>query len=199
MHRVAFLLLFWVVAAEGHHGSAASYDVDNIVTIEGEVLSVSWRNPHVRMQLLRTVEGGENEVWEIESASANGLQRVGIGPEVVAVGDHVSLTGGLSRHGLSAMAAFVMTRSDGTEVALWPQRARRMGQDVERVPIMAKRLPSSAPRSPGPVTCARHWFGRSPKNALRTGPAPNDSCESPITRISVDNGDGDSGRPVNVR
>ena len=113
-----FLLVLGLVSAEAHHGSAFYYDLENIVKIEGEVLAISWRNPHVTMDLRRTDDGAANEVWGVESSSANTLLRIGIEQGVVAVGDHVTLTGALSRHGLPAMAAFVITLEDGTDLPI---------------------------------------------------------------------------------
>ena len=130
-----FLLVLGLVSAEAHHGSAFYYDLENIVKIEGEVLAISWRNPHVTMDLRRTDDGAANEVWGVESSSANTLLRIGIEQGVVAVGDHVTLTGALSRHGLPAMAAFVITLEDGTDLPIWPRPAMRLGYEVKPAPI----------------------------------------------------------------
>ena len=132
-----FLLVLGLVSAEAHHGSAFYYDLENIVKIEGEVLAISWRNPHVTMDLRRTDDGAANEVWGVESSSANTLLRIGIEQGVVTVGDHVTLTGALSRHGLPAMAAFVITLEDGTDLPIWPRPAMRLGYEVKPAPISA--------------------------------------------------------------
>ena len=132
-----FLFVLGLVSAEAHHGSALYYDLENVVKIEGEVLTISWRNPHVMMSLRRTDDGAVNEVWEVESSSANTLLRVGIEQDIVAVGDHVILTGALSRHGLPAMAAFVITLENGTEFPIWPRPAMRLGYEVKPAPISA--------------------------------------------------------------
>jgi len=132
------LLLLGPATALAHHGSAYYYDLDKMATIEGEVLSVSWRNPHVKMKVQGSMDGGESIIWDIESASPNGLQRVGIESDVVAVGDRVSLSGALSRTGLPAMAAFLLVKADGTEIPIWPQRAERMGQQVELAEVPAE-------------------------------------------------------------
>ncbi len=139
MRPVTLLLLVLVGPglATAHHGSAYYYDVENLASIEGVIVSASWRNPHVMFELERTLADGSTELWEIESASWNGLQRVGIGRDDVPIGAHVTLTGALSRTGLPAMAAFIVTLDDGTEIPIWPQRARRMGQEVRRVAASA--------------------------------------------------------------
>ncbi len=131
--ELALLVLLAPAQALAHHGSAYYYDLDNLASIEGDIIYVSWRNPHVLLEIERTLENGTTEIWEVESSSRNSLQRVGIESDVVSVGDRVTLTGALSRTGLPAMAAFLMKLDDGTEVPIWPQRAERMGQEVHRV------------------------------------------------------------------
>ncbi len=134
---VLLLSLFMPGLASAHHGSSYYYDVENLVSIDGVIVSASWRNPHVMFGLERSFADGSTEVWEIEAASWNGLQRVGIGEDDVAIGQHVTLIGGLSRTGLPAMAGFIMTLDDGTEIPIWPQRARRLGQEVRPVAASA--------------------------------------------------------------
>jgi hypothetical protein len=80
MYRVLIvcLLALGLTPAMAHHGSAHYYDLDTVARVEGEIVSVSWRNPHVMLQLRRTDDGGANEVWEIEGSSVNSLARVGV-------------------------------------------------------------------------------------------------------------------------
>jgi len=139
MYRVflSCLLMIGLTQASAHHGAALYFDLDNIATVEGEVIAVTWRNPHVMFQIRRTDDGGLHEVWDIEASSANALLRVGIERDVVEVGDHVILTGALSRHGLPSMAGHVMTLEDGTDVPIWPRPAMALGQDVRPAPISA--------------------------------------------------------------
>jgi hypothetical protein len=53
-------------AASAHHGTAPYFDLDNIARVEGEIVAVSWRNPHVTFQLRRIDDGGRNEIWQLE-------------------------------------------------------------------------------------------------------------------------------------
>ena len=133
------LLLFLALAAAGpllaHHAVGVAYDTENLGTVEGTVVDVFWRNPHVVVSVERTLENGEREIWEAESGSTNSLERLGIERDIVQIGDRVALMGALSRRGLTTMAAYTMTLADGTEVPLWPQRAARLGRDVTPAPI----------------------------------------------------------------
>jgi hypothetical protein len=137
MNRKLILVLAAVVSttASAHHATTVAYDVNNLGTIEGTVVSVFWKNPHVVLTIERVSEGGTRETWTAESGSPNSLARVGYDSTVVSVGDHVSLLGALSRQGLPAMAAYTMTLADGTEIPLWPQRANVIGRGVPPAPF----------------------------------------------------------------
>jgi len=122
-------------ASFAHHATTVAYDVNNLGTIEGDVVEVFWKNPHVVLTIERVSESGVRETWTAESGSPNSLLRVGYDSSVVSVGDHVTLLGALSRQGLPAMAAYTMTLADGTEIPLWPQRAKAIGRDVPPAPF----------------------------------------------------------------
>jgi hypothetical protein len=146
---VACLLALGLAPTLAHHGSAHYYDLDNVAKLEGDVVSIAWRNPHVTFELRRTDDGGVNEVWKVEGSSANALLRVGIAPDVVDVGDHVVLTGALSRHGLPEMAGHVMTLADGTDVPIWPRPARLLGQEIRPAPLSAAAAEAARSRARG--------------------------------------------------
>lgn len=137
MNRIAAasLALFFSAAALAHHATTVAYDMNNLGAIEGEVVSVFWRNPHVVLEIERVSESGVVETWTAESGSPNSLQRIGYDSSVVSVGDHVTLYGALSRQGLPAMAAYTMTLANGSEVPLWPQRAQGIGRGVPPAPF----------------------------------------------------------------
>ena len=137
MMRIGMLCLALVPAAPllAHHAVGVAYDTGNLRTVEGEVIRLFWRNPHVVVTIERVLENGEREIWEAESGSTNSLERVGIDRGIVQIGDTVALTGAPSRRGLTTMAAYIMTLADGTEVPLWPQRAAQIGKDVASAPI----------------------------------------------------------------
>lgn len=128
-------VLLTAAPAAAHHAVNVAYDTETVSTVEGVVIDIFWRNPHVVLTIERTLEDGEREVWEVESGSTNSLERVGIGRDIVAVGDTVALTGSPSRRGLTTMAAYLMTLADGAEIPLWPQRAARLGTEVVEAPI----------------------------------------------------------------
>jgi len=149
MYRVLVLcmLAFGLTPAMAHHGTVNYFDLDNVATIEGEIVSVAWRNPHVAFELRRSDDGGANEIWEIEGSSMNALARVGVGPGAVSVGDHVQITGALSKFGLAQMAGHVMTLADGTEVPIWPRPAMKLGKEVRPAPLSSAAIEEERARA----------------------------------------------------
>ena len=89
---VSLLVALIAAPCMAHHATAPHYDFNNTTTIEGQVTSVFWRNPHVRLTLDVTGEDGEVEGWDVEAGSVNALERVGFGPDTIAVGDRVRVS-----------------------------------------------------------------------------------------------------------
>ena len=61
---VAILALAPLLAL-GHH-SNAEYDSSVVQELQGEVVSVSWRNPHVRLVLRAENADGTSTLWDLE-------------------------------------------------------------------------------------------------------------------------------------
>ena len=136
MGRIQAVCLALIVSADAlAHHAFTGYDTDNLQSIEGEVTAVFWRNPHIVVSIERVLENGERETWEAEGGALNSLLRAGVGRDVVAVGDHVSLFGALSRREQHHMAVYTMTASDGSQAPLWPRRAVQIGADVGVAPF----------------------------------------------------------------
>ena len=89
--------------AIAHHSTRVFYDYDTDIEIEGEVTWVFWKNPHIRFNLIRHDVAGGEELWELEAGSVNTLERVGIGEDVLKIGDVVRVAGPSSRHGLNTI------------------------------------------------------------------------------------------------
>ena len=50
---LALLVLLSPAHTLAHHGSAYYYDIDNLASTEDEALAMSWRNPHVMLEIGR--------------------------------------------------------------------------------------------------------------------------------------------------
>ena len=120
---IALLSSLIPIIGSSHHAAAGLYDREAVGMIEGEVVSVFWRNPHVRFTVESLGEDGVSETWEIEGGSVNTLERVGIYASTVQVGDHVSFWGFPGRNGQQVIFAREMTLSGGRRVPLAPIEA----------------------------------------------------------------------------
>ena len=104
-------------AATAHHSKSAFYDLDRISEIEGEVTRIMWRNPHIRFWI-ETESGGEQATWEVESTPPGILERHGIGPDVLAVGQTIRIAGTPGRNDMHIMDVTNILMPDGREVLI---------------------------------------------------------------------------------
>jgi hypothetical protein len=124
MTRSGTLLAVLLLAgnAHAHHSFGAFFDVQTVGEISGELVEAHWVNPHTTFSV-RTDNG---ELWTIETAPVNSLQRMGLA-NTVSVGDRVAFYGAFSRIGRNELLAINMTLPDGREVLLDPGLTPRFG------------------------------------------------------------------------
>jgi hypothetical protein len=102
MRRNLVVLLVAAVALAGarayaHHSFAATYLEDRMVTIEGELMSFAFRNPHSFVHLNVKEKDGKIVRYAIEWGGAGQLGQQGVTRETLRVGDHVVITGNPGR------------------------------------------------------------------------------------------------------
>jgi len=78
--------------AAAHH-SYAAFDRCQPVTLEGDVDSVEWVNPHIRIHM-RTADSG---AYFVEWFSLIQLQQAGIEPDTLKAGDRILVSGSAMR------------------------------------------------------------------------------------------------------
>jgi Family of unknown function (DUF6152) len=88
------------VPARAHHSHPAFYDACTSVTIEGQIDSVQWKNPHVLLDVT-TTDGKE---YRADWTSMGALERNKIEPP--KVGDRVVITGNPMRDVAEIRARF---------------------------------------------------------------------------------------------
>ena len=115
--------------ATAHHSKAAFYDLDSIREIEGEVTRIMWRNPHIRFWV-DTDMAGEQATWEVESTPPGILERHGIGPEVLAVGQTIRIAGTPGRNDMRIMDVTNILMPDGREVLIQRDAEPRWSDDT---------------------------------------------------------------------
>jgi hypothetical protein len=118
------------------HHSTAEYDASKFVEARGEVVSVIWRNPHVRFQVSTKAIDGNEQLWDIESADLTRLDRAGLPRDLLQVGDVVSFAGNPSTRTERRLYVTNLLVRDGREILLrgnvpvrWPD-ARAVGTEV---------------------------------------------------------------------
>ncbi len=106
------------VAAAAHH-SRTQYSGSEVQEIQGELIAVSWANPHATFGVRVTNAAGETATWQLESwGSPYVLSRMGVTQEQFVVGSQVRLAGRVSTLVPNRFLLTNMLRPDGTEVVL---------------------------------------------------------------------------------
>ncbi len=122
---ITLAAILLVPPAIAHHAFVAVYDPAQIVEIEGEVVSIAWRNPHITLTI--RVNGPDDEPvdWAIEGNSKNMLARMDISEGLVSAGDNVRIAGNPARGDQNRLFVTNILLADGLElVTLTQQRPR---------------------------------------------------------------------------
>ena len=115
------------LAAAGHH-SMAEYDRSNVTELEGEVAAVSWRNPHILLDVATTDASGRKVVWNVEGGAVSAQRRRGVEGGLVQVGDRVRIAGWPSiRRPLHMLVNHVLM-PDGVELLVGSVREPRWSE-----------------------------------------------------------------------
>jgi Family of unknown function (DUF6152) len=101
------------IPAFGHH-SFAMFDHDKQVTLVGTVKEFQWTNPHCWIQLLVASADGTPLEWGIELDSPRSLVRTGWGPQLVKVGDKITVVVYPKKDGTNAGGYHSGIAADGT-------------------------------------------------------------------------------------
>jgi hypothetical protein len=127
MRRIvlALLLLVLPALALAHH-SGSEYD-RTTVEIEGTLVELVWRNPHVHFGVRTTDTTGKAVVWDIEANSVSILSRTDANPDNLKLGDRIKVAGAPSRQTPNKMWASNILPANGREVVLGPGIPPRWG------------------------------------------------------------------------
>ncbi len=119
---VTILLLPFISSA---HHSRVDFDTSSVIEVEGELLNVTWRNPHPTFRVRASNSRGEEQLWEIEASGIYVLERSGISGDEFPIGEHVRVAGWQSRINPSGLYITNMLLPNGAEVVLRPGGERR--------------------------------------------------------------------------
>ncbi len=101
----------------GHH-SFTEYDSSVVRELQGEVVSVSWRNPHVLMSIRTENADGTEAVWDLEAQDVNSLSRRGLDGSLINVGDTIRVAGHASTRRTNNMSITNVLLPSGTEISI---------------------------------------------------------------------------------
>ena len=101
-----------------HHSLAVEFDSTSIVTVEGVVNEVWFKNPHVRYYLTVVDESGEDVEWDTHAHNIGGMTRQGYTKDSVKVGDTVIMEGHGTRDGSPKLFIRAWTLPDGVRRAV---------------------------------------------------------------------------------
>ena len=79
-------------SAAAHH-SMSEFDRSVVREVEGVVSRISWRNPHILLEVTSTDDNGAEAVWYLEGSAVSAQRRRGVTGDEIAVGDAVRVAG----------------------------------------------------------------------------------------------------------
>lgn len=89
--------LAFVGRAYAHHSFAATYFVDQSVTVNGTVKEFLWRNPHSFIKVEGPDDKGVMQTWSIEWGGGAQLSQAHVTRDTLKPGDHVVIVGNPGR------------------------------------------------------------------------------------------------------
>ena len=97
--KAAAGLLLAAMPTLAHHSFMAEYDESRLITLNGTVTKVYWKNPHVTFALDVKDGSGKATNWELELGSPNALLSQGWKVDSLKQGARVAVTGFGARNG----------------------------------------------------------------------------------------------------
>jgi hypothetical protein len=117
---LTILVLLTLPSMAFPHHSRAAYDADTVTVIEGDLVDVRWRNPHIVFTLRVTDANGIESTWRMEAGSIYMLRRGGLTEESFRTGQRVRVAGHLSKTTDRDFLSNSILFPDGREVMAMP-------------------------------------------------------------------------------
>ena len=124
---VASSLVALPVIVSAHH-SMSEFDQNTVTEIEGEVVHISWKNPHVLFDIATTDDAGSEVVWRLEGGAVSTQRRRGLTAGRVNVGDHVRAAGSPSTRRAQVIQVDHLMPADGVELLVGGAREPRWSE-----------------------------------------------------------------------
>ena len=125
---VAFMMLL-STSTSAHH-SLAGFDMSDALEIEGKLVGVKWRNPHLGFTVQVVGENGESIDWNVHGwGSAYSMGRTGVSRDEFKTGEMVKLAGFRSSRRDNEMLVSHMLLSSGVEAIIRPDAEPRWAKE----------------------------------------------------------------------
>ena len=111
----AMALLTAAMGAQAHH-SAAQFDFQKPVDLTGVVKEARFSNPHAKLVLEVTDDKRGTRDIEFEGHSRNNMYRQGFRPEMMKVGDKITIRIAPMRSGEDGGYVTALITADGTKI-----------------------------------------------------------------------------------
>ena len=112
---IVALPLLAPLVAHAHHGRGEFFN-QPVGEIEGVVVDIRWRNPHVTITVDSSAEGGPEALWVLEGSDAGTLARRGLTDGHIQVGDRIRAAGAISNRRERWLATRHILLPGGTEL-----------------------------------------------------------------------------------
>ena len=131
MRFVAVILVGFVVlpAVLFAHHSTAEYDTGAVLELDGELVGVRWRNPHVIFTVRVDGPEGDGEDWELATAAVYVVERTGLDESAFPVGARIRVAGFPSIRRPSAMSVTNILLPGGAEALFAGASGSRWSDD----------------------------------------------------------------------
>jgi hypothetical protein len=93
----AAAMLLYGGRAYAHHSFAATYFVDQVITVKGTVTEFLFRNPHSFLKVQAPDDKGEMQIWAVEWAGGAQLAQANVAKDTLKPGDLVVVSGNPGR------------------------------------------------------------------------------------------------------
>jgi DNA/RNA endonuclease YhcR with UshA esterase domain len=84
--------------SDAHHSFAATYYVDQVITIKGSVTEFLFRNPHSFLKVQAPDDKGQIQIWAVEWAGGVQLSQANVAKDTLKPGDLVEVSGNPGRN-----------------------------------------------------------------------------------------------------
>lgn len=195
-HRLARAIVTAMLAAvpfsAAAHHSMSEFNRDVVTEVEGVVSRVSWKNPHILLEVTSTDKNGVKSVWHLEGSAVSAQSRRGLTADRLAVGDKVRVAGWPSTRRDRYIQVNHVLLPDGVELLVGGVREPRWsGRSAGGAVLASTRKPAAALgdtifRVWSQGTPAWFFAGRSNYQLNRSAAAAvakwDDITDNPLTR-----------------